>query len=34
MYRDNELIIRPITRNDLLEIWELVYKEEAPEWKK
>lgn len=34
MYRDNELMIRPITEKDLMDIWELVYKEEAPEWKK
>lgn len=34
MYRDNELAIRPIKKNDLHKIWELVYKEEAPEWKK
>jgi RimJ/RimL family protein N-acetyltransferase len=34
MYRDNELVIRPITEADLPKLWELVYQEEAPEWKK
>ena len=34
MYKDNELTIRPIEEKDLFNIWEFVYKEEAPEWKK
>lgn len=34
MYKDNELIIRPIEERDLYRLWELAYKEEAPEWKK
>lgn len=34
MYKDEELTIRPIEEKDLFNIWELVYKEEAPEWKK
>lgn len=34
MYKDNELVIRPIEEKDLFNIWELVYKEDAPEWKK
>lgn len=33
MYKDNELVLRPIERKDLPHIWRLVYKEEAPEWK-
>lgn len=33
MYKDNELIIRPITEEDLPKLWELTYKEEFPEWK-
>lgn len=32
MYRDNELTIRPIEEQDLLKLWELIYKEDAPEW--
>jgi hypothetical protein len=31
---DNELIIRSITDEDLPKLWELIYKEESPEWKK
>ena len=34
MYTDNDLIIRTITEDDLPIIWELVFKEESPEWKK
>lgn len=34
MYRDNELVIRPIEEKDLFKIWELTFKNEAPEWKK
>ncbi|WP_238652887.1 GNAT family N-acetyltransferase [Paenibacillus piscarius] len=34
MYQDQELIIRPIAETDIRRLWELVYKEEAPEWKK
>jgi RimJ/RimL family protein N-acetyltransferase len=34
MYKDQELSIRPIRKEDLKRLWELVYKDEAPEWKK
>jgi RimJ/RimL family protein N-acetyltransferase len=34
MYKDNELVIRPIEERDLLKLWELIYKEDSPEWKK
>lgn len=34
MYKDKELMIRPIEEQDLVRLWELIYKEEAPEWKK
>lgn len=34
MYNDQELIIRPVEEQDLLRLWELIYKEDAPEWKK
>ncbi|WP_339249209.1 hypothetical protein [Paenibacillus sp. FSL P2-0136] len=34
MIQDHELQIRPIAEGDLPRLWELVYKEEAPEWKK
>ncbi|WP_426348052.1 GNAT family N-acetyltransferase [Alloiococcus sp. CFN-8] len=34
MYKDKDLIIRPVEEQDLLRLWELIYKEEAPEWKK
>ena len=34
MVQDHELLIRPIAEGDLPRLWELVYKEEAPEWKK
>jgi RimJ/RimL family protein N-acetyltransferase len=34
MYQDKELVIRPIQEKDLFRLWELIYKEDAPEWKK
>ncbi|AZU62875.1 GNAT family N-acetyltransferase [Neobacillus mesonae] len=34
MYQDGDLIIRPITDKDMPILWELIYKEDAPEWKK
>ena len=34
MYSDKELLIRPIEERDLFRLWELIYKEDAPEWKK
>jgi len=34
MLRDNELIIRPIIEMDLARLWELIYRDEQPEWKK
>lgn len=34
MYKDQNLIIRPIEEMDLPRIWELEYNEEKPEWKK
>ena len=34
MYLDNDLVIRPISKKDLPRLWELIYKEETPEWKK
>lgn len=34
MYQDQELIIRPIKEKDLYRLWELIYKDEEPEWKK
>jgi RimJ/RimL family protein N-acetyltransferase len=34
VYKDNDLIIRPIIGDDLPKLWELIYKEESPEWKK
>lgn len=34
MYKDKELTIRPIKEKDLYKVWELVFKEDAPEWKK
>ncbi|MBH0173462.1 GNAT family N-acetyltransferase [Fictibacillus sp. 23RED33] len=33
-YQDNDLKIRPITNEDLPRLWELIYKDKAPEWKK
>lgn len=34
MYHDENLLIRPIDHTDLYRIWELVYKDETPEWKR
>lgn len=34
MYKDQELAIQPIKQGDLYRLWELIYKDEAPEWKK
>lgn len=34
MYFDKELLLRRIEEKDLLRLWELIYKEDAPEWKK
>lgn len=34
MYKDKDLSIRPIEQQDLNRLWELIYKEDAPEWKK
>ncbi len=34
MYKDNELTIRPVEERDLTRLWELMYKDKAPEWKK
>ena len=34
MYQDKELIIRPVQTEDLPRLWELIHKEESPEWKK
>ncbi|MFJ5765356.1 GNAT family N-acetyltransferase [Lysinibacillus sp. NPDC093210] len=34
MYTDQELNIRPIIESDLERLWELIYKDEQPEWKK
>ena len=34
MYHDQELAIRPILEQDLECLWELIYKDEQPEWKK
>lgn|SRR5690625_2666527 len=34
MYKDKELTIRPVKEADLPKLWELIYKEDAPEWKK
>lgn len=34
MYTVREVTIRPITKNDLPRLWELIYKDEQPEWKK
>lgn len=34
MLKDNELRIRPVKEEDLHTLWELLYKEETPEWKK
>lgn len=34
MYTDKELTLRPIVEDDLYRIWELIYKDAQPEWKK
>ena len=34
MYSDHELTIRPIVEEDLFRLWELIYKDDKPEWKK
>ncbi|MRG85895.1 GNAT family N-acetyltransferase [Salinibacillus xinjiangensis] len=34
MYQDGDVVIRPVIEDDLLILWELIYKEESPEWKK
>lgn len=34
MYKDKELVIRPIIEEDLYSLWELTFKEDSPEWKK
>ena len=34
MYTDNDLTIRPIKEKDLTRLWELIYKDVAPDWKK
>ncbi|MTD31250.1 GNAT family N-acetyltransferase [Planomicrobium sp. YIM 101495] len=34
MYKDKQLAIRPVEERDLPRLWELIYKDEAPEWKK
>ncbi len=34
MYSNKELTIRPVIEEDLFRLWELIYKEEKPEWKK
>lgn len=33
-YQENDLVLRPITDEDLPVLWEYIYKEELPEWKK
>ena len=33
MYKDKELTLRPIKESDLTRLWELIYKDEQPEWK-
>jgi RimJ/RimL family protein N-acetyltransferase len=34
LYTDKNLVIRPIVEADLKRLWELMYKENSPEWKK
>jgi RimJ/RimL family protein N-acetyltransferase len=34
MYTQQQVMIRPIEKADLPRLWELIYKEEQPEWKK
>lgn len=33
MRQDNEVVIRPIEKQDLVRLWELIYRDAAPEWK-
>ena len=33
MYKDNELIIRTLKKQDLNQLWEFIFKEDNPEWK-
>lgn len=33
-YEENGLMIRPIMEEDIHRLWELMYKDESPEWKK
>lgn len=33
-YKIDDLVIRPITEKDLPKLWDLIYREESPEWKK
>ncbi|MFJ7744647.1 GNAT family N-acetyltransferase [Peribacillus sp. NPDC097295] len=33
-YEENGLMIRPINEEDIHRLWELIYKDESPEWKK
>lgn len=34
MHNNQDIMIRPIEEKDLPRLWELIFKEEAPEWKK
>ncbi|CAM3583514.1 MULTISPECIES: GNAT family N-acetyltransferase [Saccharibacillus] len=34
MYSDQELTLRPVEERDSFRLWELIYKDEQPEWKK
>ncbi|GAK02121.1 acetyltransferase, GNAT family [Geomicrobium sp. JCM 19037] len=34
MYTDGEITIRPVRDEDMERLWELLYREENPEWKK
>lgn len=34
MYSDQELTIRPVEEQDFFRLWELIYKDAQPEWKK
>gem|GEM_PF-6307117 len=33
MRQDNEVVIRPIEKQDLARLWELIYRDATPEWK-
>ena len=33
MRQDNEVVIRPIEKQDLVRLWELIYRDATPEWK-